>query len=252
MDQHNSVEIVDKNGWRKVYPLLKNLIHVGSDAQNDIVLESWRGAGVAPRQLQLIAAPSGQGYRLVNLGGAHILLGETGVLAPRSAVEITDGDSIQVGDFRLTFCCGGVVAGGVGEARPTSGPRTVGAESGSKSIGLELFLPQTQLAPDAPIEGAVIVRNLGDRPAVQFKLALEGLPPECCEMGAGPLLFPNAEKEVLLRLLHPRGPGLLAGEHRLSVRARAPEAYPGESATVTQVIRVLPFFKHQLRLVTTE
>ncbi len=255
MNQSNSVEIIDRDGWCRVYPLEKNLIHIGSDAQNDIILETSRGAGVAPRQLQLIASRVDSGrYRLVNLGGAHILLGESGeeVLAPRSATDLTDGATVKVGEFTLRFCCGATVRGVVDNAVPVSALHTVGAESSSNVIGLELFLPQTQLEPDNPISGSVIVRNLGDKPAVQFKLAVEGLPTDCYDIGPGPLLFPGAEKEVFFRLRHPLSPGLMAGQHRFSVRAKAPEAYPGENAAVAEIIHVRPYYKHQMRLVTSE
>lgn len=261
MDQQNSLEITDKDGWRKVHSFQKRLVHIGSAPQNDIVLEGWRGGGVTSRHLQLIALPAGQGgYRLVNLGDTDVLLGAAGdqVLAPRSATNIADGEHIKLGDFALVLRAGQGFSGAVGgvstavasDRERFSGPAS--AEASSPVIGLELFLPQTQLGPDRPIDGAVIVRNLGDKPGVQFKLAVEGLHADCYAMGAGPLLFPNAEKEVSLRLSHPRGPRLLAGDHRFNVRATAPEAYPGESAAVSQVVHVLPFYKHGLRLVTTE
>ena len=235
MDQHISVVIKDKDGWRKAFPLQKRLIHMGSDPQNDVVLESWRGAGVAPRHLQLIAVPdSEEEYRLVNLGDTDIWLGATSdrALAPRAAANITTGEQIRVGDFSVLLNgegLGGVAdevsASGTGERTPLSGPAST--QASSRVIGLELFLPRIELDPDHPIEGSVIVRNLGTKPAVQFRLAVEGLHPDCYDIGAGPLLFPNAEKEVYLRLFHPRGPNLLAGEHRFSIRAKAPEAYPG-------------------------
>ena len=126
------------------------------------------------------------------------------------------------------------------------------AEASSQAIGLELFLPKTLLEPDQPIDGSVIVRNLGKKPAVQFKLAVEGLHPDCYDIGAGPLLFPDAEKEVLFCVTHPKDPSLAAGDHRVKISAKAPEAYPEGNVTVSQVIRVLPYFKHELRLVTAE
>ena len=258
MDQNISVVIRDKDGWRKVFPLQKRLIHIGSDIQNDVVLENWRGAGVAPRHLQLIAGDSDEEYRLVNLGDTDIRLGATGdrVLEPRSAANISTGEHIRVGDFSVLLNCD--LLGGIADEVPASdaGDRTrhpgpaSSAQASSRVIGLELFLPKIELDPDHPIEGSVIVRNLGTQPAVQFKLAVEGLHPDCYDIGAGPLLFPNAEKEVYLRLFHPRGPNLLAGEHRFSVRAKAPEAYPEESVKVSKAIRVLPFHNHTVRLVT--
>jgi hypothetical protein len=254
------VEVVDRDGWRKVFPLEKHIVHIGSDPRNDIVLDSQRGAGVAARHLQLIALPANPpGYRLVNLGDGDILLGESGgVVAPRSATDIADGTALRVGDFTLHFCCGegapvgeAAAAGeaaavGVGDARP---PGATGAEASSQMIGLRLVLPQTHLKPGQPIDGAVVVRNLGDQPGVQFKLAVEGLHPDCYEIGTGPLLFPNAEKETFFHLSHPRSPCMSAGDHRFSIRATAPGAYPGESALISQTIHMAPFYHHSLRLV---
>jgi len=254
------VEVVDRDGWRKAFPLEKHIVHIGSDPRNDIVLDGLRGAGVAPRHLQLIALSANPGYRLVNLGDGDILLGESGegVLAPRSATDIADGTVLRVGDFTLHFCCGEgapvgeaaaagkAAAGVVGDARP---PGAMGAAASSQVIGLRLVLPQTQLEPDRPIDGAVMVRNLGDKPGVQFKLAVEGLHPDCYEIGAGPLLFPNAEKETFFRLSHPRSPCMSAGDHRFTVRATAPGAYPGESAVISQTIHMALFYHHSLRLV---
>jgi hypothetical protein len=255
------VEVVDRDGWRKAFPLEKHIVHIGSDPRNDVVLDSRRGAGVAARHLQLIALPANlPGYRLVNLGDGDILLGESGerVLAPRSATDIADGAVLRVGDFTLLVCCGEAAAAGkaaaageaaatvVGDARP---PGPLGAEASSQVIGLRLVLPQTHLKPGEPIDGAVVVRNLGDQPGVQFKLAVEGLHPDCYGIGAGPLLFPNAEKETFFRLSHPRSPCMSAGDHRFTVRATAPGAYPGESAVISQTIQMAPFYHHSLRLV---
>jgi len=262
MAQLPALEITDKDGWRKAHPLQKRLVHIGSAAQNDIVLESWRGTGVAPRHLQLIALPAGPAaFRLINLADADVALGAAGerTLAPRASADIGPGEHIRLGDFALVL--GFVVSRPVGEpngggdtqlAPPAAVSGAASTQASSTAIGLELFLPYTQLGPERPIEGAVIVRNLGNKPAVQFKLAVEGLPTACYEMGAGPLLFPNAEKEIYLRLRHPQGPALPAGEHRFQVHAKAPEAYPGEHATVAQSIHVLPFYKHRVRLVTPE
>jgi hypothetical protein len=256
MNQHGKLEVTDGDGWRTEFWLNKHIVHVGSDPGNDVVLSLGRGAGVAPWHVQLIALPADSRYRLVNLGEVDVSLGAAGdrPLAPRSSVEIADGEYIRLGDFVLVLRCGEFagLASPAGVAGEGGGPQVVGAESGSQVIGLRLSLPRTNLVPNYPVDGSVVVRNLGEKPGVQFTLVVEGLDPDCYEVGAGPLLFPNAEKEVFLRLYHPQRSIPLAGEHRLSVRVTAPEAYPGECAAVSQVVRILPFYKHKLRLVTTE
>lgn len=273
MNQQNRVEIVDGNGWRKEFPLDKNLLHIGSDARNDVVLEPWRGTGVAQRNLQLIAIPGEEmRYRAVNLSDQNVLLGPEGdqTLAPRSMVEIGSGDQIRLGDFTLVFRLGGAEAGAAvpvpARSVPRaglSGARARGARSPgpgddliedepSNIIGLKLSLPSTFLEPDHPLEGIVTVHNMGNQPGVQFRLELQGLDDDCYEIGPGPVLFPNVEKGVFLRLNHPRRPEPPAGLHRIRVRATAPDAYPGERASVSQEIEFLPYYHHSVSLVAID
>jgi hypothetical protein len=255
MNQLGWVQITDSDGWRKEFPLQKNLVHIGSAASNDIVLDSSRGMGVAPRHLQLVAASGGAHYRAINLGDTDILRGEQGetVISPRSAVSLSDGDLLRVGDFDLVFklsTAGGAPAWGDLDRAPAHAGAAEHTFSGEQSsvIGLQLSMPAMALHPDHPLEGTVTVRNQGDQPGVQFMLELEGIEPDCYEIGSGPILFPNVEKGVFLRVFHPRRPVPAAGKHRIQICATAPEAYPGERATVIRDIQVLPFYKHELRL----
>lgn len=262
MNQQVTVEITDKEGWRKVFPLSKSLVHIGSDSHNDVVLETWRGQGVSQRHLQLIAVPGqGRRYRAVNLGDSDVRLEGSGrrVLKPRSAVEIGDGERVRLGDFLLVFRLGGAVAAA---PRPAPVPEAVAVaalaaparpsvEEASSVIGLALSLPETTLSPERPLEGTVSVQNLGDRPGVQFKLELEGLDADCCEISPGPILFPGVAKDVRLRLHHSRRPQPSAGPRQIRVRATADE-YPGEVVSILQEIQIQPFYNHELRLVAEE
>jgi hypothetical protein len=234
MDNSSVIEVVDRDGWRKEFPLQKRIVYIGSDAHNDIVLEASRGSGVIARHLQLIGMSSG-GYRLVNLGSDKIEIDEGNPLPPHATTEVLDGLRLQVGQFRLVFQLSGVA------------PQA--SHSTSQAIGLSLSLPHRQLTPDAPLEGAIIVKNRGNQAGVQFRLSLEGLSTGSYEMGPAPLLFPNAEKAVSLKIYHPNGPSLPAGKHPITVRASAPEAYPNESAEARETIEVLPLYEHSLRLV---
>lgn len=253
--QNARFEIEDRDGWRKTFVIQKAITHIGSEPRNDLVLETWRGSGVAPRHAQLIGA--GAGYRLVNIGSAEVLVAPgpdspAAPVTPLSAVELQDGAQIQLGDFRLRFLkpaeapINVAVANGVpvpvasaGVAGPVSAP-------GANDIGLRLRLDGSALSPDFPLQGAVVVRNQGNRAGAQFRLQVTGLDPDMFEIGAGPILFPNAEKEVLFRITHTRKPRPPAGELMVVIRATAPDAYPGQSATVTQKIQVLPYYSHSL------
>jgi hypothetical protein len=242
MTDGNLVEVIDRDGWRREFALAKAIVSIGSDPRNDVVLERTRGGGVSARHLQLISVTDGPGYRLINMGDTEVRLGQAQEqsLAPRAFVEIGPGEKVQVGEFSLTFFGGPHQPG----PRATRG----GPDSKSAAIGLTLTMAGSKLAVGQPLDGTVVVRNLGDKTGVQFQLQAEGLDPECVEIGPAPLLFPNAEKEVYIRVRHPQAARPPAGEFRFRMRATAPAAYPGESTTAAAVIQVEPFFSHELRL----
>jgi len=234
------IEVTDKAGWTKEFPLAKTIAYIGADPRNDIVLDPDRGAGVSSRHLQLITVANG--FRLINMGDTEVRLGANGErsVAPRAFLEVTAGDRVKVGDFILAFQ--GAGGGGLGGRD---------ADGNSKSISLTMQLAQTKLGIDKPLEGTVVVRNWGIKAGVQFSLEVDGLDPACLEIGPGPLLFPNAEKEVPFKVHHPRAAKPPAGDYRIRIRATAPAAYPGEAAVVSQMIQLLPFYSHKLRVVTT-
>jgi hypothetical protein len=234
------IEVTDKAGWRKEFTLQKAIAYVGADPRNDIVLDAERGAGVSPRHLQLITVANG--YRLINVGDSEVRLGANAerVVAPRAFLEVTNGDRVKVGDFFLVFQGGGS-GGGIGGT----------ADGNSKSIGLAINLKQTKLGVDKPLEGTVVVRNWGIKAGVQFTLEVDGLDPTCLEIGPGPLLFPNAEKEVSFKVHHPRAAKPPAGDYRIRIKASAPAAYPGESAVVSQMIELMPFYNHAVKVVVS-
>jgi hypothetical protein len=276
MGPSNVLEVTDRDGWRKEFPLQKPLLHVGSDAKNDIVLEARRGGGVAPRHLQLIAIPgSAAGYRAINLSDRDVATGESGnrLFLPRSAMDIADGDCLRLGDFTLVFrlsAAGAAVPMPVARAAPVPTPvgivseqastqpvaarepEAAGVETSSTHIGLKLSLPQVAVEPEQPLEGMITVRNLGNEPGVQFRLEVEGLDPDWYEIGPGPILFPNVEKGVYFRLRHPQGPGLAAGRHQIQIHASAPDAYPGERVSVSREIDIQPYYRHTLALAAVD
>ncbi len=237
----NVIEITDKAGWSKTFTLQKAIAYVGADARNDIVLDPDRGTGVSPRHLQLISVANG--FRMINIGDSEVRLGANAerAVAPRAFLEVSGGDRVQVGEFVLSFQTGSTAGGLSGRD----------ADGNSKSISLTMRLAQTRLDVDKPLEGAVVVRNWGIKAGVQFSLEVDGLDPTCLEIGPGPLLFPNAEKEVTFKVHHPRAAKPPAGDYRIRIRATAPAAYPGEAAVVSQVIQLLPFYSHKIRVVTT-
>lgn len=227
-ENRNRVEVIDSHGWRKEYPLGRAILHIGSDPRNDIVLEGGRGVGIEARHAQLIGTAGSRGYRLVNLSQLPIQLREgRAVLPPRGAMDIYDGDVARIGEHTFAFVLG---------------------EGTSDSIRVSLHFSDTRLEVDSKLEGVITVQNLGTVPGAQFRLSVEGLTPEWYSLGPGPILFPGAQKDVLLQLRHARQPGIPAGPRPVTVRAVAPDAYPGESATATQSIQIATYHSHAIRL----
>jgi hypothetical protein len=249
MEFENRIDVTDRDGWRKEFVLNKRLIYIGSDNRNDVVLSPMRGTGVAPRHLQLVIAPAGiVTCSAVNLSAGDIPLGDTGqkALPPNSAVEVRDGQSFRLGDFMVVLHFQDNAQMGQG-----TGAREAFVRAGVKNsaaVGLRLVLQQVILSPDRPIEGMLYVSNLGNAPGVQFRLGLDGLPADCFEIGAAPILFPGAEKGVPLRIWHPMRSTVAAGTQRIALWADAVEAYPGEVVTQTRDLRILPFYSHTLRV----
>lgn len=274
MAQRGTLEIIDKGGWRKVFPLTKSIVHIGSDARNDVVVESWHGSGLAARHLQMVPSPTSTlGYRLVNMGDQELALGETGErpLPPRGAIDLADGDILQLGELTLIFHSNGALAAApaaavaagrlaltTGNDRATQPPSSnllpaavaANAVAGQRGnpIGLQLALDRAQLAAGQAIEGIITIKNQGDQTGVQFKIEIDGFEPDSYDIGAAPILFPNVEKQIPFRLRHSQKPQPPAGDQRLTIRVSAPNSYPGEVATASQVIQVAPYIKHSLSL----
>jgi hypothetical protein len=244
------VTVTTPDGWSKDFALQGNLIYVGSAPDNNIVLGPEQGRGVSHRHVQIIATP--EGYRAVNLGDTGFYLGDAEV-EPHFAVDVDDGANLMIGEFGLVFHYD-EVPGTFNTGMPSvSAPVFGDTPQAGNAIGLALSLPRTIiLDPDEPVDGRVIVRNMGTESGVQFQIELEGLGEDCYEMGPGPILFPNAEKEVFLRLRHPRTPHPPAGEHRIRIRASAPDAYPGQSAVESRQVNIVPYHEHTMRLVDTD
>ncbi|MEM7530890.1 MAG: hypothetical protein AAF639_01835 [Chloroflexota bacterium] len=259
---NSRIEVVDRLGWRKEYILQQQIINIGSDPTNDLVLNINQGTGVAARHLQVIPTamsttagpntigPNRQVMRVVNLtdqqvfilsgrqstvpqpgsqGNPEVAEGETRILTARNSIEISHGDQIRLGDFTLIFHS---------------------SEQRSEVVRLQLTIPNTPLAPEKSLDGILTLHHIGDKPGVQFMIDIEGLPDDCYEIEPGPVLFPDAERQIAFRLLHSKKPFPPAGPHEITFFVSAPEFYPGELANISHTIRVAPFHQHFVRIVT--
>lgn len=240
MAREARIEAINQYGWRKEFVVDKAIVLIGSDERNDVVLNGSAPGEVLPRHAQVLPSTLTQsGFRLVNLSGSDIVVhtrtlpsDEPGqVVTPRAATELGDGDRAQIGSFTLVFHSG---------------------EQRSEIMKLSLAFSTKALNVDQPIEGAITLHHVGNKAGVQFRLEVEGIDPNLVEIGPGPVLFPNAEKQVPFRLYHPKGNRPPAGECRITFHVLAPDAYPGERASVSDTIVINPYRKHRVRILTAE
>jgi hypothetical protein len=237
MSQEIRINVVNRYGWGKEFTLDKPIVQIGSDARNDIVLNDGTDSGVTARHAQLLPSPVNRGgMRLINLSTADIQLTPAGgamgsTVGPRASAEVASGDEIKIGEFKLTF---------------------TGGEARSAVVLLRLETAGTQLTLDQPLSGTLTLNHVGNKAAVQFRVELEGLERECYEIGPGPVLFPNAEKQVAFRLRHSKKATPPAGPLRITFHVTAPDAYPNERASISHDIEIAPLYKHRMRVMVME
>jgi hypothetical protein len=247
MAQESRIEVINKFGWRKDFVVDKPIIQIGRDARNDLVLDDGFENGIAPRHAQLLpSSVNRQGLRLINLSDKDITVYAQGgkseisvlltqppsaTITPRSSGEIASGDLVRLGEFSLVF---------------------EGGASYSEVVKLTLDLPSKALTLDRPLTGVLNIHHVGNKAAVQFKIELEGLDPDSYEIGPGPVLFPNAEKQVSFRLMHPKRAYPPAGSHKITFHVTAPDAYPNERATVSGEIEGAPIYRHKMRVMVMD
>lgn len=234
MSRESRIEMVNQEGWRREFVLKRSIAYVGSQAGADILLQS---ADVSPRHLQFVPSSINRaGYRVINLGLTDVAVRRKAgatvqPLAPRASAEMGDGDSVEIAAHTITYYSGDVQSG---------------------VIQARVDMVGTRLELDRPLEGAIFVRNAGEKAGVQFVVEVQGIDEKLVQIDSGPVLFPGVEKRVGFRLVHSRMPTPPAGEYTLTVVVSAPDGYPGESAVVTQPVVIAPFYAHKIRLIAAE
>ncbi|HEY9076323.1 MAG TPA: hypothetical protein VIO61_07255 [Anaerolineaceae bacterium] len=242
------VEVVDREGWAKVLPVPeKPLLKIGSAPDCDIPLRVERGAGALPVHLQVIASVQQGASRLVNLGDLDLPLSGTlnQMLSRRGSVVLQNGVCVRLGEYSLTF---------LGEERQVSSSvvqvlasnAPAAAELTPKRLGIQVLINRTRLEPGGVLEGVIRLSNLGDR-VTQVNLDLDGFEPDCYDIEPGPLLHPHDQKEIQFHIYH-RQHKPPAGTHLLTIRADAPQTYPGEEISTNFTVEILPHFQHSLRI----
>jgi hypothetical protein len=237
MTQESRIDVINREGWRKEFTLRRSILYVGSQPGVDIFLPQPE---IAPRHLQFVPSSVNRlGYRVINLSSVDVLvrpranggLNAPRVLAPRSSIEIADGDTIALADYSLVF---------------------QGGAQTSQVIQARVEITSTRIDIDQPLEGAVVIKNAGDKAGVQFLVEIQGWDPKLLQIEPGPVLFPDVEKRCGFRLLHPKQPLPVAGEQTVTFVVTAPADYPGESAVMAQAVTVAPFFAHKVRVIAID
>jgi len=127
---------------------------------------------------------------------------------------------------------------------------TVQEQSPSAVIGLQLFLPHSTLDP--------VRRSTVQSPCATWETSQgcssnwrwKGWSLTATTLGQGRSCFQGRKRRSRCAFATHDGRQVPAGEHRIAIHASAPEAYPGEVVTVSQTLRILPFYHHTLRLLS--
>jgi hypothetical protein len=250
MPYYGSLQVIDRSGWTKSFSLEKALLMVGTASYNDIVLPDEPGSGVAPVHLQVMRPALEVGrIRVVNLASSACALVKaphSSASAPRSSastpeavslfpdqagsapaenipvagsasIEMESGDTLILGGFRLVF-----------SLRMLNG---IALSTRSENIGIRLEFPNRTLRPGKGLAGQITVINFGSQKRCQFELELEGLPQDCYQIEPAPILFPNSDERLQIRLLH-RCTHPAGGLQKIWLHAVAAAAYPTEELTL--------------------
>ncbi len=245
MNTNPRLAITDQASWHKTFEAFRpgeRVSYIGTNTTQTLLVVSTDQT-VATRYAQVLHIPH-DGYRLVNLGEVDIRLATGDTLAPRTFVPLRPGTRVAIGNYQVTFQTG---AGAPLPDKESPPPITVVGVS--RSIELTLTLPGTEVVLGRPpLKGAVTLRNLGKRPS-QFTLRVAGqVPPGWCRIGEAPVLSPGATQKVPFSLYRYTRALPSPGRYTFTVQASA-EAYGGELASATQLLRILSDYAHAMRII---
>ncbi len=239
MPYFGSVKVVDINGWEKTFSLEKAILMVGSAPHNDIILPSTHGSGVSALHLQLIHPQADQdNLQVLNLSTSQVVLKRPTLLdgipiAGNTSRGLENGDSLQLGEFTLTF-----------DIQPTFG---IVRKVRTDHLGLSLTLPGRQLRSGSRLSGQISLINYGENSRCQFEIELVGLPAQCYQIDPAPILYPKSEEHLQIRFFH-RGTAPVAGFQTFTLRVTAPMAYPLEEAVLTETLDVTPIYQFGMQI----
>ncbi|OQY36225.1 MAG: hypothetical protein B6243_03675 [Anaerolineaceae bacterium 4572_5.2] len=225
------VMIIDQKGWSKSIKVEKTITRVGTAPNNDIQLHSTQ---IAPVHLQFILSPDlPSSCKLVNLAGEVSIRADhvKQQLPSFGTVDVRDGDEIELGEFRLVIKI----------------PLAAEYVQTTNVVEAVLSFPNAVLRPGYATRGQLTIKNVGSQTECQFKVALSGLPADCYHIDPIPLLYPDAQEDVLVQLFS-RGYYPKAGYHDVFFTITSPASYPGEEMIIKQGVYVVPVFDQALEI----
>ena len=232
--------LTDERGWQKPFQLNEGVYWIGSADKVQIQLPVMKD--ISPYHLQVVNAHNSQSVRLINLSRGSIVVqkgAESTLFAPGGIMDVFGPEIFRLGPYTLHFQL---------QKQNESQPAT--AEGKQKVIGLRLVLPDVVLRPNIPLVGVLSLQNLGNQ-ACQFRVEIDGIPEQCYEITPPPLIFAGGEENTEIRFFH-KMVAPPAGQQKITLRVSAPEVYPGEVASVQQVLKVMPYYAQSLSLLKPE
>ena len=151
--------VINESDWEKAYDFDKTIIRIGNQPSCDIQL---KGNGIQPLQLQLVrTAGKNTGYMMrIFADNVMISRGDQSFAGKKVApYEVLDGDKVSFSSFRL------VISLGDEQSKVRK----------STHIEAEMNLTKRDLSPDSPINGILVLKNVGTEKPCQFRMHISGI-----------------------------------------------------------------------------
>jgi hypothetical protein len=238
MAYYGEIEIINKEGWKKLVRIEKALLRAGTGKMNDIQFPADKGNGIAPVHFQLVRDDDANQLRLFNLTHDPLVVQQkrnrkVNKIASYGTQTLHDEDLLLLENYTLRF--------------QLQNEHSLVLYRQTEHIGMKLELPNQDLRYGKKIEGRLTVFNLGDAPNCQVEMDLKGIEERCFSIDPAPVLYPGADEGLSIRFFH-LGDAPSAGEHTVEISVHAPKSYPGENVRICFSLSVQPRYHHQLSL----
>ena len=225
------IRIFNESDWEKTYEFDKSIIRIGSQVSCDIQL---RDANIQPLMMQIVRIGGADDSYNIRFFADNIMLirGNQNFMTDQiSPYNLLDGDKITFSHYRLIFSV----------ENEKKRIRT------SPHMKAEMFLSKRELLLGSPINGMVLLTNLGTEKPCQFRMQISGIPADCLHSAPLPYLYPGTSSTVAFIISHLQtrpSPGF----HTVSLTLSAENEYFGELLEFNQDIYVEPIFNTDMVL----